>query len=182
MYFPAEIRPLLTCIYRGVPSDKDLDTAQYALTSIRNDLRERRAEAARREGANVCISFHSFSLHSFWVNKRPTVPGTPESDLHFVVQTAVGLVVSLSWTLNDLHSPVTQEIQGLEALEYQMSRNLDTLRERYATAKFAGTFKGWVFNVMGKIFMVYCVIRVISVSFFLFILVLDSDQVTLVIL
>lgn len=48
---------------RGVPSEKDLDTAQYALTSIRNDLRDRRAEAARREGTNV--STLPYSLVTF---------------------------------------------------------------------------------------------------------------------
>lgn len=61
-----------------------------------------------------------------------------------------------------------------------MTRNLETLRERYETAKFAGTFKGWIFNVMGKLFMVYCVIRVISVRFLLFIPVsLEHLQTTL---
>jgi hypothetical protein len=51
----------------------------------------------------------------------------------------------------------------LEALEYQMSRNLEALRERRETARFNQTFKGRVFNIMGRIFTIYCIMRVISV-------------------
>ena len=40
-------------IYRGIPSEQELDAAQYSLTSIRNDMRSRREEAARREGSTV---------------------------------------------------------------------------------------------------------------------------------
>ena len=60
--------------------------------------------------------------------------------------------------------PVSQELEGLEALEYQMSRNLETLRERHKAEKFGKTFKGMVYNVFGRLFAVYCIIRIISVS------------------
>ncbi|PPQ85760.1 hypothetical protein CVT25_003078 [Psilocybe cyanescens] len=113
---------------QSVPSDRDVDTAQYALTSIRNDLRDRRAEAARRQG--------STQTDSSWFSR-----------------------VGASFRGSD---SLAQEIHGLEALEYQMSRNLEALRERYTSAKYAGTFRGRIFNVVGRIFMVYCVIRVIS--------------------
>ena len=59
---------------------------------------------------------------------------------------------------------VAQELQGLEALEYQMSRNLEALRERRETARFNRTFKGRAFNVMGRIFTIYCIMRVFSVG------------------
>lgn len=60
---------------------------------------------------------------------------------------------------------VSLELQGLEALEFQMTRNLEALRERREAAKFASTFKGMVFNTMGRLFMAYCMIRIITVSF-----------------
>src|SRR6188768_128751 len=59
---------------------------------------------------------------------------------------------------------VTQELQGLEALEYQMSRNLESLREKREAAIFASTFRGRIFHVAGTLFAVYCIIRIISVS------------------
>jgi len=43
-----------------------------------------------------------------------------------------------------------------------MSRNLESLRERHETAKFASTFRGKIFNVAGTLFAAYCVIRIIS--------------------
>ena len=69
-----------------------------------------------------------------------------------------------------LQTSVSQELQGLEALEHQMGRNLEALRERRETARFNRTFKGRVFNIMGRIFTVYCIMRVISVRVFYFIL------------
>ena len=43
------------CLPRGVPSEQELDAAQYSLASIRNDMRSRKEEAARREGSTVCV-------------------------------------------------------------------------------------------------------------------------------
>jgi hypothetical protein len=60
---------------------------------------------------------------------------------------------------------VTLELQGLETLEYQMSRNLEALRERYQAAQFARTFKGKIFNIFGKLFTAYCITRIIGVRF-----------------
>jgi len=38
---------------RAVPSENEIDAAQYSLTSIRNDIRSRKEEAVRREGLTV---------------------------------------------------------------------------------------------------------------------------------
>ncbi|KDR78231.1 hypothetical protein GALMADRAFT_65417 [Galerina marginata CBS 339.88] len=110
-----------------VPSERDIDTAKYALASIRNDMRDRRAEAARREGV------------------------TPEGSWFSRVGSSFRGGDSLA-----------QELQGLEALEYQMCRNLEAMRERFEAAKFSSTFRGRVFDIPGRIFMVYCVVRVVS--------------------
>jgi hypothetical protein len=70
--------------------------------------------------------------------------------------------IYISWTLE--MSSLTQELQGLEALEYQMSKNLEALRQRRDEVKFAGTLKGQVVNLGGRLFAIYCVFRIISVS------------------
>jgi len=45
-----------------------------------------------------------------------------------------------------------------------MSRNLEALRQRHEDVKFSGTLKGKLFNYGGRLFAIYCVVRVISVS------------------
>lgn len=60
--------------------------------------------------------------------------------------------------------PDEQELKGLEALEYQMARNLEALKHRREYARFSESFKGTLFNWGGRLFAVYCVFRVISVS------------------
>ena len=55
-------------------------------------------------------------------------------------------------------------MSGLQALEYEMARNLDALRQRQAHAKFSKTLAGRVFNWGGRLFAVYCVYRIFSVS------------------
>ena len=55
-------------------------------------------------------------------------------------------------------------MSGLQALEYEMARNLDGLRQRQADAKFARTVAGRIFNWGGRLFAVYCVYRILSVS------------------
>lgn len=43
----------LSFLFRDVPSEHELDAAQYSLMSIRNDMRSRKEEAARREESMV---------------------------------------------------------------------------------------------------------------------------------
>jgi len=61
-------------------------------------------------------------------------------------------------------SALSQELQGLEALEYQMSKNWEVLRQQRENAKFSTTLKGRVFAIVGRGFAVYCVFRIASVS------------------
>jgi hypothetical protein len=61
-------------------------------------------------------------------------------------------------------SALAQELQGLEALEYQMSKDLEMLRQRRENARFSITLKGRVFSIMGHGFAIYCVFRIVSVS------------------
>jgi hypothetical protein len=56
----------------------------------------------------------------------------------------------------------SKEIQGLEALEYQMNRKLEDLRQRQELLKFSRTIKGRLYNWGGRIFAIYCLFRVAS--------------------
>lgn len=57
-----------------------------------------------------------------------------------------------------------QEIAGLEALESQMARNLEGLKQQRDDAKFSRTFGGRIFNFGGCLFAIYCVYRIFVVS------------------
>ena len=61
-------------------------------------------------------------------------------------------------------STLIQELQGLEALEHQMFKNLEVLRQRRESARFSATLRGRAFDLLGHGFAVYCVFRIISVS------------------
>lgn len=60
-------------------------------------------------------------------------------------------------------SALLQEIDGLRALESQMSRNLEALRLGLDEREYRNTWKGRIWVVFGKAFAIYCVIRIISV-------------------
>ncbi|KAK0189391.1 hypothetical protein F5146DRAFT_1224517 [Armillaria mellea] len=57
---------------------------------------------------------------------------------------------------------ISQEIAGLEALEYQMALALDDKRERQRAHCRSRTLYGRAWNLGGKVFAVYCVIRILS--------------------
>jgi hypothetical protein len=60
-------------------------------------------------------------------------------------------------------SALLLEIDGLRALESQMSRNLEALRRGRDELEYRKTWKGRIWIVFGKIFALYCVVRIISV-------------------
>ncbi len=64
--------------------------------------------------------------------------------------------------------PVSQDIAGIQALEYHMALSLDDKRERQRAHRLSRTLYGRAWNLGGKVFAVYCVIRILSVrTFFL---------------
>ncbi|KAJ7613720.1 G protein-coupled receptor 89 [Mycena polygramma] len=110
------------------PTEQDVVGAEYALSTIRDDLDKRRAEAARRATAQQ-------TDEGTWISRvMPSFRGDEN----------------------------LQELKGLEALEYQMARSLDDLRQRRATAKFSGTLRGKLVNLGGRLFAAYCLIRYIT--------------------
>ncbi|KAF8588091.1 hypothetical protein K439DRAFT_1630121 [Ramaria rubella] len=59
-------------------------------------------------------------------------------------------------------SSLRREIQGLEALEYQMSRNIEYMQQRRTATLYAGTLRGRIWTWIGKIFALYCAFRVVN--------------------
>ncbi|KAJ7607545.1 G protein-coupled receptor 89 [Roridomyces roridus] len=112
-----------------VPTEQDVATAEYALSSVRDDL-ERKQEEARRKAAAAAQQGQGS-----WVSRvMPTFRGDEDK----------------------------LELQGLETLEYEMSRSLDDLRHRRAIAKFSHTFRGRLLSIGGTLFAVYCLTRYLS--------------------
>ena len=66
-------------------------------------------------------------------------------------------------TINLELTSAMQELSGLEALEYQMARNLSALREQQREAYWSQTLTGTFFNYGGFLFALYCVYRIIVV-------------------
>jgi hypothetical protein len=74
------------------------------------------------------------------------------------------ILTSLNAKHQLLGSALQREIDGMEALEYQMSRNVESLRQLKGRADFARTWKGRCFQVLGRMFALYCIVRTLSVS------------------
>ncbi|KIL64585.1 hypothetical protein M378DRAFT_186676 [Amanita muscaria Koide BX008] len=66
-------------------------------------------------------------------------------------------------------SELDQEIRGLEALEYEMVRKVEALRDARDAAKFSSSWRGRAFRVVGYLFAIYCVVRILSALANLFI-------------
>lgn len=60
------------------------------------------------------------------------------------------------------NTELEQEVRGLEALEYEMTRKLELLQESRDAAKFNSTWKGKILNLVGYLFAIYCVVRVFN--------------------
>ncbi|KLO17781.1 hypothetical protein SCHPADRAFT_820833 [Schizopora paradoxa] len=65
-------------------------------------------------------------------------------------------------------SSIQREIDGLIALEYQMSRNVEELRQSRAEHDYSRSSQGRILHVIGVIFSIYCVFRTASSIFNVF--------------
>ncbi|EJF60185.1 hypothetical protein DICSQDRAFT_155930 [Dichomitus squalens LYAD-421 SS1] len=117
---------------RAHPTEEEVRTAEAGLRRIREDLARRRSDLLNLE-----------------VSKKP------DAQSNWLYRALPSFQSSES-------SALGQEISGLEALEYEMSRNLDVLKQRQADAKFSRTVAGRVFNWGGRVFAVYCIYRIFS--------------------
>ena len=58
------------------------------------------------------------------------------------------------------------ELTGLVALEYQMDRNVESMKRLRAHAQYSRTVQGRALQWAGRLFALYCVFRTLSVSLF----------------
>lgn len=56
-----------------------------------------------------------------------------------------------------------REIAGLEALEYQMDRNVESMKRSWRDAQYFETWQGQALHWAGVAFSIYCVFRTVSV-------------------
>ncbi|KAI0354206.1 hypothetical protein OH77DRAFT_517207 [Trametes cingulata] len=125
--------PVFSRKARSDPSDEEVRTAEAGLRRVREDLAQRQKDLRTLEATKKPDN------QSSWLSRAlPSWQGSSES------------------------SSIAQEITGLQALEYEMSRNLDALKQRQADAKFSRTFVGRVFNWGGRLFAVYCIYRIFT--------------------
>ncbi|TEB33962.1 G protein-coupled receptor 89 [Coprinellus micaceus] len=112
---------------KKIPSEADIRVAEHALSSVQDDLRQRRLAAHKR--ANE-------ANQQSWLSR-----------------------VGTSFRGGD---DFTQEMKGLESLEYQMNKNLQGLRKRREAGLQSQTLRGKVTAVLQQLFAVYCVTRILG--------------------
>ncbi|KAH9924238.1 Abscisic acid G-protein coupled receptor-domain-containing protein [Amylocystis lapponica] len=125
--------PLFSRTKRTHPSEEEVLSAERGLYRVQNDLLQRRLDIQKLEAAQQPAT------ESGWFSR--VVP---------------------SFRGDSQLSSARQELSGLESLEYEMSRNLEALKQRRANAQFSRTFAGKVFNWGGRMFAVYCVYRIVN--------------------
>ncbi|KAH9929419.1 Abscisic acid G-protein coupled receptor-domain-containing protein [Fomitopsis serialis] len=116
------------------PSDEDIRMAEQGLQRVQSDLALRRQDVQKLQAAQ-----QQASPDTGWFSRMAT-----------------------NFRGDSQLSSTLQELSGLESLEYEMSRNLETLKERQADAKFSRTIGGMIFNWGGRLFAVYCIFRILN--------------------
>lgn len=114
-----------------LPTVDDVLVAEEGLARVRSDLAERRRAIERMQAEQPTGDKSWFS--------RVTSTLTGSSEM----------------------SSAMQELAGLEALEYQMARNLEALKEQQREAAYAATLRGRLMHWGGCLFAVYCVTRIL---------------------
>ena len=132
---------------RKIPSEADIRVAEHALSSVQDDLRQRRLTAHKR--ANE-------ANQQSWLSRVGTsFRGGDDCEYSFGF---------LSCPSN--RATATQEMRGLESLEYQMNKNLQSLRQRREAGLQSQTLRGKVTAVLQQLFAVYCVTRILGVGWY----------------
>ncbi|KAI0799733.1 Abscisic acid G-protein coupled receptor-domain-containing protein [Irpex lacteus] len=142
--------PILSRTSRPAPTDDQISRADDGLRRVRNDLAERRAALAKQGDAGQQNS------SSWFTSFVPSFTSQREAD---AAEGNAGGTVRRVQRTSEMSSSM-QEIAGLEALETQMARNLEGLKQQRDDAKFSRTFGGRIFNFGGCLFAIYCVYRI----------------------
>ena len=142
---------------RPVPSQEELGVAEEALERVRRDLADRKRDERQLQET-------SLTQQSSWMSKiTANVMGTSGA-YHSFFSSPLKSKRSLSFYLE--LTAIQREIDGLLALEYQMERKLDNMKQVYSNARHAKTLHGYSLLWFGRMFAVYCVFRTLSVRKF----------------
>ncbi|KAL1943310.1 hypothetical protein VTO73DRAFT_4385 [Trametes versicolor] len=132
IYTAWDFFPVFSRNAKSQPTDDEVRAAEGGLRRIQEDLAQRQKDLRRVETTNP-------KNQSSWLSRN--------------ISNLQG---------NSEESSLAQEITGLRALEYEMSRNVEVLKQRQADAKFNRTLAGQAFNWGGRLFAVYCIYRVLA--------------------
>ena len=137
---------------------------------MRNDLAERRRSVERMQSDQVGRMLLWYAYAKIWLSRRQILLGSHGSPLASA-ETLVRACIYATYSNSYIHFPhqttemssTKHELAGLEALEYQMARNLEALKEQQREASYSKTVTGRLINWGGCLFAVYCVYRIIVV-------------------
>ncbi|KAI5119350.1 hypothetical protein M0805_004027 [Coniferiporia weirii] len=124
--------PSLSRRQRRVPSEQELYAAEEALGRIRNDIQVRQKEEQRLQETKSTDT-------SSWMSR-----------------------VASSFSGSSELTSVQREITGLLALEYQMDRNLENMKNLHISSQYNRTLQGRILQFAGRLFALYCVFRTLS--------------------
>ncbi|KIY52271.1 hypothetical protein FISHEDRAFT_35407 [Fistulina hepatica ATCC 64428] len=102
------------------------------------------------------------------VRERLTTTQVDIAMLSEQIQNQDSTTTSRQWSFNSIVSQLrggderAQVLRGLQALEVQMSRQLEDLEQRLTKAERERTFHGRMLNLTGFVFAAYCCLRVLS--------------------
>ncbi|KAH9851286.1 Abscisic acid G-protein coupled receptor-domain-containing protein, partial [Lenzites betulinus] len=133
IYTAWDFFPVFSRNNKAPPTDEEVRSAESGLQRVRDDL------AQRQRDLRLLESTKPPDTQSSWLSR--SLP---------------------SWQGNSEASSMAQEITGLQALEYEMSRNLEVLKQRQGDGKFSRTLAGKAFNWGGRLFAIYCIYRIFA--------------------
>ncbi|CCM00850.1 uncharacterized protein FIBRA_02893 [Fibroporia radiculosa] len=140
---------------RSDPTEEEIRAAELGLQRVQSDLSERQMEVQKLEAAKQP------DQEGGWFSRVvPSFRG--DSRTCFPVLLVRANFPPLVHLFGAELSSARQELRGLEALEYEMARNLEVLRQRRADAQFSRTIAGRLVNWGGRLFAVYCMYRILN--------------------
>ncbi|KAI0830332.1 Abscisic acid G-protein coupled receptor-domain-containing protein [Trametes gibbosa] len=133
IYTAWDFFPVFSRNAKSPPTDEEVRSAEAGLQRVREDLAQRQNDLQALEATKQP------EAQSSWLSR--TLP---------------------SWQGNSEMNSMAQEVTGLQALEREMSRNLEVLKQYQGDAKFSRTLAGQAFTWGGRLFAVYCIYRIFA--------------------
>lgn len=117
-------------------SREDVLNAERSLYRVRHDQAAKREQLVRRSDVE-----------------------SPQQDPSWL-----GRVLGSSWSGDREVANIKRELEGLQAMEAQVSKSLEAMKIQRRRQRFSQTLRGRIFNAVGFVFALYCVARIVMVS------------------